>query len=271
MHRIFFLNHPDGEPWYHRVPIGGTITIPWNTTKTHKRKFIKREGKYVDKSGKITEDKLFFWGEYEPETVATVVSTSTPKAVHTTLHPVRTLTVPINAANTDPYVYGCFRNICCRRGNTKYHPGDILVFGTMNVQKNSIEVDTIIVVKEIAPVSSLLPTDEYFLAAVMPMKEQKKDFVEGVIYRSKSEYFSFVPCLPAGTLTDIDAARIYMKPKISLTQFGTMVKQCAYGKVCKNVPIKSAAEYRKYWRMIKKAVYNSSLELGVYVQPIKIL
>lgn len=268
MSRIFFLSHPNDEPSYRGVSIGGTITISWNT-KTHKRKFIKREGKYVDKSGKITEDKLFFWGEYEPDSVATVISTTKPIAVHTTLRPVSTLLpMPNNAANTDPYVYGCFRNICCRRGNTKYHPGDILVFGTMNVQKNSIEVDTIIVVKEIAPVSSLLPTDEYFLAAVMPMKEQKKDFVEGVIYSSKSEYFSFVPCLPAGSLTDTNAASAFKKPIIDLSVFGTVVKQSAYGKVCKNVLVKTSTEYRKYWGMITSAVYKCGLELGIYIQPV---
>ena len=269
MSRIFFLNHPDGEPSYSRGPIEG-ITIPWNTTKTHKRKFIKRDGKYLDESGKEIEDKLFFWGEYEPDSVATVISTTKPQAVHTTLCPVRTLLpMPNNAANTDPYVYGCFRNICCRRRwNSNYQPGDILVFGTMDIKTNSIEVDTIIVVKEIVPVSYLSPTDEYYLAAVMPMKKQKETFVEGMMYSSDSKYFSFVPCLPAGTLTDTDATRIYKKPIINLTPFGTVVRQSAFGKVCKNVPIKSAAEYRKYWSMITSAVYKSGLELGIYIQPI---
>lgn len=268
MARIFFLSHPGDEPSYRGVSIGGTITIPWNT-KTHKRKFIKREGKYVDKSGKITEDKLFFWGEYEPDSVATVVSTTKPKAVHTTLHPVRTLTMPKkHAANTDPYVYGCFRNICCRRGNTNYHPGDILVFGTMDVQTNSIEVDTVIVVDEIVLVSTLSHTEEYYLAAVKPMEKTHKDFIEGKLYGSESEYFSFVPCLPAGSLSDTNAASAFKKPIIDLSVFGTVVKQSAYGKVCKNVPIKTSTEYRKYWNMITGTMYKCGLELGVYVQPI---
>ena len=268
MAKIYFLNHPDGEHSYGSATMGATIPIPWNHSRVHKRKFIQRQGEYLA-NGSIVSDTLYFWGEYEPYSEATIVSANQPKAVHDNLKPVLSLPpMPVNAQNSDPYVYGCFRNICCRRGKMKYQKGDILVFGTMNVESNSIEFDTVIVVEKLVPISSLSPNDQYFLASVKPIgKPKHDDFVEGAVFRGiENQYFSFVPCLPASTIADeraINAANTFKKPVLDLSAFGTQVHQSAYGKVCKSVSLRPC-----YWNAIVDAVRAHGLELGVSIDKI---
>lgn len=265
MPKIFFLNHPDKEPRYPKsAPIRSIIRVPWNCSTKHKRKFIMRQGAYI--SGKnVISDTLYFWGEYEPPTHAVLVKTTIPKAVHYKLTPVTSL--PAKAQNTDPYVYGCFRNICCRRHKkVKYSPGDVLVFGKMDSSNNTIEIDTVIVVEKMELVSKLSKTSQYYKASVLPLPiPRPRDYVEGLLYSAELGYFSFVPCLPASKINakgnkHILAARAFTKPILHLSSFGTIAHK---NKMCRAVQLTPT-----YWANIITAVHNAGLELGIDIKKI---
>lgn len=265
MPKIYFLNHPNNEPRYPKsAPIGSNIRVPWNCSTKHKRKFIVRRGAYLSGTN-VFIDKLYFWGEYEPPTQAIMVKTTIPKAVHNKLTPVTSL--PAKAQNTDPYVYGCFRNICCRRRRiVKYYPGDVLVFGKMDSTNNTLELDTVIVVEKIELVSKLSKASQYYKASVLPLPiPRPKDYVEGLRYRGKERYFSFVPCLPASKINakgnkHILAAGAFCKPVLHLNLFGTTAHK---NKMCRAVQLTPA-----YWANIISEVHNAGLELGIDIKRI---
>ena len=41
--------------------------IPWNNYETHRRKFLKSPGKYINNQGSEIDGELTFWGEWEPQ------------------------------------------------------------------------------------------------------------------------------------------------------------------------------------------------------------
>lgn len=269
MATLYFLNHPADEPGYKTRKIGSPNSFSWNDTRQHWRKFIVRNGKYLDGMGILKNDDLYFWGEYEPNSDSTYVQKRTPYAVHYNLKPVRTLpSMPDEALNTDPYVYGYFRNICCRRRGNDYQKGDVLVFGTMDINANTIEIDTVIVVGSIENVCNLNPNGQYYLAAVKPLKNNPIDYVEGLMFNGEESYYSFVPCLPASRIHNTktkysQAANIFKKPILNLNLFGTNVYRVSRyrGKECDPVPFQPM-----YWDMILQAVRNNGLELGIEIQ-----
>lgn len=269
MAKIYFLNHPANEPGYPSRKIGSPNSFTWNNRGKHWRKFINRNGQYLDHAGNLINDKLYFWGEYEPYSDSIYVQKRRPYAVHSNLKPVIVLLpMPHGALNTDPYVYGYFRNICCRRKGHKYQKDDVLVFGEMDIVKNTIEIDTVIVVEDFGDVSKLNKQGQYYLAAVKPLKNPPIDYVEGLKYNGKS-YFSFVPCLPAsrvninGIQKHIVAASRFTKPLLNLNLFGTRVFRTSpyKGKECAPVPFQPIM-----WNMILNEVHNKGLELGVNIQ-----
>ena len=87
MARLFLLNHPDSEPEYSKRKMGSVNILPWNTRNVHWRKFIQRTGEYLHNGIPLSAD-LCFWAEYEPYSKATIISKTTPKAIHTDLQPV---------------------------------------------------------------------------------------------------------------------------------------------------------------------------------------
>lgn len=263
MARLFLLNHPATEPGYHKRILGSVNILPW-TKHIHRRKFIKRDGLYLEKE-KLISSTLCFWGEYEPYSEATIISKTTPKAIHYNLLPVRSLPpMPNGALNTDPYVFGCFRNICCRRGATKYQPGDILVFGYFRTD-SIFEFEAVVVVEKLVPCLLVPANDQYRLASVVPLKNAPESFVDGVVYspKLKSKYYSFVPCLP-----NCNASQTieFTKPILdTIALFGKRAKKGAWGYVFANVPLNNVAQKQRYWDEIRKAVKNAGLKEGVCV------
>lgn len=263
MTRLFLLNHPDVEPGYHKRKIGSVNILPWNNGKSHWRKFISREGVYLDR-GVQKSSNLCFWGEYEPYSMATIISKTKPRAIHADLKPVRMLpSMPTGALNTDPYVYGCFRNICCRRGNTKYQKDDILVFGTF--KSNTIfEFDTVIVVEKLVPCGLVPIGDQYRLASIDPLKQSPIDFIDGAVYNPDSQYFSFVPCLPNCT-----SSGHFKKPFLDVKQlFGLTAHNGWYGKVIPKIEMNNSKVRQQCWHAILRAVQKEKLFPGVYVNKI---
>lgn len=265
MARLFLLNHPDTEPEYHKREIGSVNILPWNTRNVHWRKFIQRRGRYLRQGVPVSAD-LCFWGEYEPYSKATIISKTTPKAIHTDLQPVHMLPPrPQHALNTDPYVYGCFRNICCRR-MAKYQKGDILIFGTFKTDI-IFEFDTVIVVEKLVPCNFLSVNDQYRLASIEPLQNPPSDFIDGLVYTPKAQYYSFVPCSPK--CTNSAATHKYQKPILNTNAlFGRTAKQGWYGKVFANIPLKDDKTKQYYWQQILNAVAKAGLEQGILIDKI---
>lgn len=265
MARLFLLNHPDSEPEYSKRKMGSVNILPWNTRNVHWRKFIQRTGEYLHNGIPLSAD-LCFWAEYEPYSKATIISKTTPKAIHTDLQPVHVLPPrPQHALNTDPYIYGCFRNICCRR-TAKYKKGDILIFGTFKTD-TIFEFDTVIVVEKLITCYLLSTDDQYRLASIDPLQDPPSDFIDGVVYTPQVQYYSFVPCLP--NCTENAAAHNYHKPVLDTNAlFGRAAKQGWYGKVFAHVTLKDDKTKQYYWLQILKAVKSAGLKQGISVDKI---
>ena len=268
MAKIYFLNHPSNEPAYLKSrTTGNIVNVPWNKTNNHKRKFIVRKGTYLDNAGNQISDELYFWGEYEPDTQAILVSKSTPRAVHNMLQPAHSISMPPLEKNTDPYVFGMFRNICCRRGNIIYNPGDVLVFGKMDDINNTLEIDTVIVVERMEYTRKIPVNSQYYYASVLPLYPNiPRKYIEGVVYPHNTSNFSFVPCLPAkkisgtGAIKHVNATALFKKPQIQLASFGTKAHK---NKMCKAVQLTT-----NRWNMIINEVHNFGLELGIKINKI---
>lgn len=275
MPNIYIVSHPAQEPKYINKNVGAVNSVSWNTSKLHKRKFMKREGLYLDDNNQLVKDTLYFWGEYEPYSDATIVNSFIPKAIHTNLMPVMKLlpTSSNDVINTDPYIYGCFRNICCGRiKNAPYDNGDIILFGKVNNRK-IIEIDTVIVVDKTIMVSTLSTTCQYYLASAdIKFGVSNEDFIEGLMYIPGVKCFSYVPCLPAGKVSasilyqDSIAALSYRKPILDLTSLGDT--SGINGRGSGWIP-SSKLICTNPWQIIKNAVTNDkNIKLGVYIQPI---
>lgn len=273
MPNIYIVNHPSQEPTYINKHVSAVNPIDWNTSKHHKRKFIKREGLYLDSNNHLIKDTLYFWGEYEPYSDATIVNNTIPRAIHTNLKPVMKLLPTFNdVKNTDPYVYGCFRNICCGRRKTNYNRGDIILFGNVK-NRRIIEIDTVIVVDKTILVNILSTTSQYYLASAdLKFGITNEDFIEGLMYIPGIEHFSYVPCLPAGKVStnglnkDSMAAITYRKPTLDLSILGNI--DGINGRGSGWIP-SSKLKCTNPWLVIKDAVTkDQNAELGVYVQPI---
>lgn len=265
MARLFLLNHPDSEPGYPKRKIGSVNTLHWNTMNTHWRKFIQRSGVYLHNGIPLSAD-LCFWGEYEPYSKATIISKTKPKAIHTDLQPVHVLPPrPQHALNTDPYVYGCFRNICCRR-MAKYQKGDILIFGSFKTD-TIFEFDTVIVVEKLVSCNLLSVDDQYRLASIEPLRNPPSGFIDGLVYTAQAQYYSFVPCFP--NCTNRAATHKYQKPILDTNAlFGRTAKQGWCGKVFTHVLLKDDKTKQYYWQQILNAVANAGLEQGILIDKI---
>lgn len=111
--------------------------FPWNLKGRHRRKFLRSPGAYVDDAGRLVEDELVFWGEWEPQSEAVPLEKTEllgPRWLHTPFYE------PLEgwAQNTDPFVFGDrFRFSICQqhRGGrptqlAKLLPGSVVLFGS---------------------------------------------------------------------------------------------------------------------------------------------
>lgn len=194
MPRIFIVKHPICEP-RPSAPLGCVCVYPWKTTKGHNRRFIKRDGLYLD-GGVEKRATLYFWGEYEAGSAGLHVHTRRPKIVFDTLVAHRgRISLPSDAQNTDPYVFGNhFKNICCGIRNRKYKPGDVVLFGNTKRNRDDLFLlDTVMVIKDKVPVNPALDFTQYYNVGIQPVSHATK-FYRGEMFRPGCSYFSYVPC-----------------------------------------------------------------------------
>lgn len=168
--------HPGGE---HQVQLNkktGQYFTPWNYGR-HKRKLIKTTGHYV-KKGTLKKDELLFWGEWEPDSIATPFNPMPPASDKELPHyqhkPILKLNAKGNpiwpnpkkrATNTDPLVFGdSFYYSCCQQLRTykkkkvtsptllhSLDRGSIILFGSpLNSRKPNAAfmLDTVFVVSD---------------------------------------------------------------------------------------------------------------------------
>jgi hypothetical protein len=136
----------------------------WNT-KSHRRKFLRSDGKYIDSDDIERIGKLQFWGEWEPPSKVAEFpnrpDVSFPQWVHEPILP-----VPIprpgqmtGYQNTDPFVFGDhFHYFVCKQyiGKTgattslsRLDKGSLILFGSthgINASNAYFQLDTVFVV-----------------------------------------------------------------------------------------------------------------------------
>lgn len=142
--KIIQFLHPGSE---HSCNTGSN----WNMG-AHRRKYLELSGKYLAdlKSEPISAEKLYFWGEWEAQSHCRAINAPIPNGPEFIFNPFYRLPLPVNAANTDPFVFGDQFYYCiCKQPH--YHslrnlnPGDLILFGSC---KNFLFVlDTVFVVK----------------------------------------------------------------------------------------------------------------------------
>ena len=258
--RIYFTVHPQKESGVGRKKEGARVIVPWNTKQQHKRKLICRRGEYLNGS-KLVEGEMYFWGEYEGPSEATVTGMACPKAVHDVLKPVGEMEVPEGALNTDPYVFGeRFRHICCGIGARKFIPGDVVVFGNIEWGFDAMFlVDTVVVIGGWEDVNSTSVTPQYHKAAIEPlvkMGKAKKGYYYGVGYGKGVERFSFVPCL--SELSEEACEH----PKLDLEAMGFSANR-GYGGTVRNATLT-----QEIWEWLVGSVTEQGWKLGVRVEEI---
>jgi len=143
----------------------------WHTVATnHKRKFMVNEGSYIEKDIR-KEGKLLFWGEWEPPSYVERIDTQTncshysksPEYLHTPVLPNLDIIKEYQEAhfyqNTDPFVFGKNFNyaICLQKKEKlrKLENGSLILFGSQDVLSCRFVIDTVFVVKEKTPYSTL--------------------------------------------------------------------------------------------------------------------
>jgi len=241
------------EPRYGRAKIGDRISVRWTVRSPHRRKFMKRHGRYLN-GNDLIEDELYFWGEYEAHSDCELKDKeNAPKAVHDVLHPVRG-SVPVlsNALNTDPYVFGeHFKNICCGIPKKKdeeeevYKHGDVIIFG--NRKDGAFFFDTVFVVDRRVRIDYYLNKTQYYKLSIEPYnldrKNEVKYFYQGVSYIEDKEFYSFVPCSLEYTKKKL--------PQVNISDFGLHRERT-----------------NDNWNKILKAVETAEWEIGVYIDKI---
>ena len=143
--KIIQFMHPGAE---HTCRTGNI----WNTGN-HRRKYIEVSGNYLTSlnSQPKTVDKLYFWGEWEAPSRCRQINEPCADGPHYIFNPHYTLPVPINAANTDPFVFGNQFYYCiCKQAHytslRNLEPGDVILFGSC--KNKQFVLDTLFVIKD---------------------------------------------------------------------------------------------------------------------------
>lgn len=168
------FTHPGGE---HTISKGIDVLYPWNY-KDHKRKFLETTAQYIDHNNGRQRGEILFWGEWEPESLARVITpspakgTDLPRNIHNPLLITnikgKVITSPYKIdnkgrklirQNTDPFVFGddFYYSICKQASFTSLKnlaPGSIILFGStinQNQPNAYFALDTVFVVRESKP------------------------------------------------------------------------------------------------------------------------
>ena len=142
--KIIQFLHPGAE---HSCNSGSA----WNEGN-HKRKYIEILGHYLQNlESEPKESKpLYFWGEWEAQSNCREIQNPVVNGPNYIFNPYYQLPLPINAANTDPFIFGDQFYYCiCKQAHytclRDLEPGDVLLFGSC--KNRQFVLDTVFVVK----------------------------------------------------------------------------------------------------------------------------
>lgn len=184
----------------------------WYIGKRHRRKFLQSFGTYVDMDGRRREDKLAFWGEWEPPSHEIKRWNEEDPLPLLLQQPFWCRDRPQGAQNTDPWVFGrCFRYSNCnqyKHGRPTFlqrlAPGSMILFGsTIGKKRKKFVLDTLFVVQDRKKYNppGTPGTDEAFRVCVLEAlaAETQAEFklYSGVDYHQRNDFdgmYSFVPC-----------------------------------------------------------------------------
>lgn len=156
------FSHPGSEYRMGRGKLGQLKEKGWNYEPAHHRKFLKTSGSYMLKDTEVQADNLFFWGEWEPDSIAECCQERPPRWNHSPILKIDSkghlLAAPRiteggeikQRRNTDPFVFGDdgFLYSCCRQKQSlkRLSAGSIILFGSC--LRGHFVVDTVFVVSD---------------------------------------------------------------------------------------------------------------------------
>ena len=181
---VYEFTHPGDEHTYDSKLISNIYIKGWNLVEkpggkvTHRRKYIRSDGKYIDIYGEEKCGKLDFWGEWEPDSIAKKIATNgkndlNPQVLPNWIHYPFFLNADYlyNVAsselgrkiseykneqyemikrdkrylqNTDPFVYGkafMYSSICKPEQTLDLKSGSIILFGSCKKYKESPDIE----------------------------------------------------------------------------------------------------------------------------------
>ncbi len=211
------LNHPGGQKPFNLGSgyrqIGNQIIREWSNDNVHFRKFIQNYGHYVNglKDLKPTQNDLYFWGEWEGNSLFNPFPRTDFRILPNGLHKLFHSTKIRGLQNTDPYIYGDnFKYCVCKQTGrlTNLILNDLILFGTVVPSLNKFYIDTVFIIKDHNSSVNVQATGGVTFSQVYKKEtlEQLNEYLKvptyannNKVYQSKTwwddkEYFSFVPC-----------------------------------------------------------------------------
>ena len=265
--------------------------IPWNNNETHRRKFLKSPGMYINNQGNETDGELTFWGEWEPQSQIVKLKNSKkylPKYLNI---PFINPSVPNRTHNTDPNVFGKhFKYIICKQRSfhkvlTNLEVNSIILFGS-SINKEFC-LDTLFVVSRNqtnynnSTIEDLFPKHErgtYYHASVNPIYDDTNyivnideedscrisekstyTFYKSVDFSESDNYnglYSFVPVKIFDQDREINY--VFKQPVIRLDFLEHMQTQGVNSKVC------SLKVIIDYWMEIADQIDKTGLKRGTW-------
>lgn len=252
----------------------------WNNEPSHKRKFIKHSGWYLENidntfNTKPQKGELCFWGEWEPQSKFELTGNrysgtpSFPHAIHYPLFSTR----GIGRHNTDPFVFGDhFFYTNCKQNSYRIlktlNNGSIIIYGS---EKNQTEfvIDTVFVVGSSETVANyhlhsanyptILRQATIDLHSGLPngmMLYQGKMYDFNNHYSEKEPYiFCFVPCM-----INCDSLG-FERPVIDWQRFN--LKKPGAGTVTKKVDYSSESNF---WHDLVAELIKQGFSLGIKLE-----
>jgi len=160
---------------------------------------------------KPTQDDLYFWGEWEGNSLFNAFPRADFRILPNGLHKPFHSTFIRGSQNTDPYIFGDnFKYCVCKqkRQLTSLVLDDLILFGTVMPKLGKFYIDTVFVIKDYNLSSNIQMTRgaQYSQVYIEETLEQLNEYLKTPIftnnnrvYHSKTwwddkDYFSFVPC-----------------------------------------------------------------------------
>jgi hypothetical protein len=274
--RLCFVQflHPGGEP-----PVRAAGELEWNVGKLHKRKFVCSRGDYrtAPDSPTVEGEELVFWGEWEPQSVASRIRHPVPDGPVWVHAPFFDPPAPDEwAQNTDPFVFGpqfqftgCQQHVQGHQTQlARLRRGSVILFGSGKGRQ--FVLDTVFVVGDraidhrsgnqtavldgqIASEYRQVTIDRWY-AGYVPRDQIHRLYFGATPEQNVGGMFSFFPCKRHN-----NASNGFARPRIRVdghvTQTATQKFKRSY--------ISGIDHAAELWRDVVDQVLAADLRLGV--------